>query len=122
MRLESSKLLSDMKGAAERVVRFTPQRSRADYQGDEFLRSAVERQFEIIGEALGKLVRTDAPTAARITEYRRIITFRNVLIHGYDSLSNDVVWDIVEMKLPVLMAELDQLLSQPDDTSPPPAP
>jgi len=100
MQLEVKKHLEDMRRAAELVKQFTAGKERADYRKDEFLRSAVERQFEIIGEALGRL-RKDAPdVAAKIPSHRRIIDFRNILIHGYDRVDHDVVWDIVEADLP----------------------
>jgi len=73
MRLESKKYLFDIKQAAFLLADFTQGKSFADFQDDAMLRSAVERQFEIIGEALTKLAKADQETAALITEYRRII-------------------------------------------------
>ena len=115
MRLESKKYHFDIHSAAALIEQFTRGKSRKDHAGDALVRSAVERQFEIVGEALGKLLKLDSATASRITEYRRIISFRNVLIHGYDAVSNDVVWDIVETKLPVLLQEVAQMLAEPED-------
>jgi uncharacterized protein with HEPN domain len=83
MRLEAKKYLYDIQQAADLLAAFTEGKSFADYQGDAMLRAAVERQFEIIGEALAELARLDESLAAGISEYRRIIAFRNILIHGY---------------------------------------
>lgn len=82
MQPESKKFLFDIQRAADRVVRFTSGKTSNDYLSDELRRSAVERQFEIIGEAPGKLLKIDSATANHISEQRRIISFRNVLIHG----------------------------------------
>jgi uncharacterized protein with HEPN domain len=76
------------------------------------LKAAVEREFEIIGEALGQLAKLDEKVAARITEYRRIIAFRNILIHGYAQVDDRLVWDIVENKSPALRQEVDTLLTE----------
>lgn len=111
---ESKKYLFDMQQAAARIEQFTAEKALADYTSDVFLRSAVERQIEIVGEALARLAKHDEPTAQRISEYRRIISFRNVLIHGYDAISDGVTWDIVQSKLPVLRAQLTILLAEPD--------
>src|SRR5207244_10935024 len=89
---------------------FTARQSLADYATDAMLRSAVERQFEIIGEALSKLLKVEPSMAATITDSKRIISFRNVLIHGYATVSNEAVWTIVEKNLPVLHREVAQLL------------
>ena len=75
------------------------------------LRAAEERKFEMIGEALSKLSKTDSAIASCIGEHARIIAFRNILIHGYTEIDDRIVWDIVENKLPVLRREVDELLA-----------
>jgi uncharacterized protein with HEPN domain len=112
MRREAKKYLYDIHQAAELITGFTVGKTLADYQGDAMLRSAVERQFEIIGEALAQLVRLDEALASRISEYRRIIAFRNILIHGYAEVDHRIVWDIVESKLPRLRREVAALLEE----------
>jgi len=111
MRLESKKHLFDIQQAGGLVSEFTRGKTLGSYRDDPYLRSAVERQFEIIGEALHRLSRGDPETIGRITEYRRIIAFRNVLIHGYDALSHDVVWDIIQTKLPLLQRGVEELMA-----------
>jgi uncharacterized protein with HEPN domain len=69
----------------------------------------VEREFEIIGEALNRIDRLDSPTAARISELRRIVDFRNRIIHGYDTV-DDAVGGIAEKHLPLLVREVTGLL------------
>jgi len=110
MQPEVRKLLYDMLHAAMGVEMFVDERSREDLDTDLMLRLAIERQFEIIGEAMGRLRRVDPGTADRISEHKRIIGLRNVLIHGYDVRSNDVTWSIVQNKLPMLRRELEDLL------------
>lgn len=110
MQPEIAKLLHDMKQVSERIARFVVGKSFPDYQSDEMLRSAVERQFEIIGEAMMRLVKADAATAAKITDYRKVSGFRNALIHGYDSIDDVISWGIVVNKLPTLIQEVDELL------------
>ncbi len=83
MRPESRKHLHDIERASSLLAEFTSGQQFSDYANDAMLRAAVEREFEIIGEAVGRLARTDARSANRITEHDRIIAFRNILIHGY---------------------------------------
>uniref|UniRef100_A0A831X8P9 DUF86 domain-containing protein n=1 Tax=Thermorudis peleae TaxID=1382356 RepID=A0A831X8P9_9BACT len=101
-----------MRQAAELIASFTAGKTFADYEVDALLRSAVERQFEIIGEALARLARLDETLASRISEYRRIIAFRNILIHGYADVDHHIVWDIIESKLPTLRREVTTLLER----------
>jgi uncharacterized protein with HEPN domain len=88
--------------AALGIEMFVAGKNRDDLKSDLMLRSAVERQFEIIGEAMTRL-RHDAPEVLdQISEAPRIIGFRNVLIHGYDTIDIDATWKIIEEKLPTL--------------------
>ena len=80
--------------------RFTDGKGLAEYEEDVLLRSAVERQFEIIGEAMNKLAGVDEETARRIGNFQRIIAFRNILIHGYADVDDMLVWSIVDTYLP----------------------
>jgi uncharacterized protein with HEPN domain len=105
--------LWDMQQAALLIVQFTTNRDFADYQADVMLRSAVERQFEIIGEALSQLRKLDPMLAAEISDYQEIIGFRNVLIHGYSIIDHEAVWKVIETKRSVLLRELDALLNEP---------
>lgn len=88
-------------------------KSRDDFMNDLMFRRAVERQFEIIGEAMNRLRKVDPLFTDRISEYRGIISFRNVLIHGYDKINDDVTWQIIENRLPILRNEIDALLKVP---------
>ena len=112
MRLEAKKYLYDIEQAAALLVEFTTGKTFAEYTRNAMLRAAVERKFEIIGEALVKLAKLDEQLAARISEHRRIIAFRNVLIHGYADIDDRLVWDIVEAKLPALRQEVESLLGE----------
>ena len=75
------------------------------------MRSGIERQFEIVGEAMTRLIKQDPATAGKITDYRKIAGFRHALIHGYDSIDDETSWNIIANKLPVLRVELAQLLA-----------
>jgi uncharacterized protein with HEPN domain len=110
---EARKYLWDIQQAAALVAQFTDGRSFDEYLADVMLRSAVERQFEIIGEAMTQLARLDAVLAARISGHHDIIAFRNILIHGYASVNHRLVWGTVGTDLPVLRREVDDLMAEP---------
>ena len=112
MRRESRKYLDDIQRAARLLTEFTRGKSLTEYQEEAMLSAAVERQFEIVGEAMARLARIDETVAARISGYRRIIAFRNVLIHGYADVDDRLVWDVVERSLPTLVEELAALLDE----------
>lgn len=83
-------------------------KSFADYQNDLRTRRAVERNIEIVGEALSRILKFDLTIA--ISNSRKIVDTRNRIVHGYDSVSDEVVWGIVTQHLPVLKTEVQELL------------
>lgn len=112
MRLEIKKYLYDIQYAIGLLREFTGDKKFADYESNTMMRSAVERQFEIIGEAMSQLAKLDSALASRISKYQRIISFRNVLIHGYADVDNRLVWDVIQTNLPTLAHEIDALLEK----------
>lgn len=107
---ESAKYLLDMLEAVNGIRAFTNAKKLEHYLTDRQLRDAVQWNFLIIGEALSQLRKFDIETAEQITEWRRIIGFRNQLIHGYGIIKNEITWDIIQTKLPTLHADLEGLL------------
>ena len=112
MRPESRTLLYDMQDAARLVREFSGGKTFAEYEGDAMLRAAVEREFTIIGEAMARLASADPEVAGRISGHRRIIAFRNVLIHGYTVVDSQIVWDVLQHDLPTLVTEVEALLAE----------
>jgi uncharacterized protein with HEPN domain len=112
MHADAAKLLWDAQQALQRIKRFVAHKDFAAYQNDELLRSAVERQFEILGEALNQLSRLDPNMVEKITDLPRIVAFRNILIHGYASVDDRLVWGIVESRLEPLLDAIGALLTE----------
>ncbi len=112
MQLEALKHLDDMRRACRLLAEFVAGKTFADYSADALLRSAVERQLTIVGEALNRLKKIDPTAASSITDARQIIAFRNILVHGYDVVKDEVVWGILETDLSALIRDVDALLSQ----------
>ncbi|WP_420624649.1 DUF86 domain-containing protein [Candidatus Poriferisodalis sp.] len=110
MRLETKKYLDDIGQAARLLTEFIGDKTLADYLSNAMLRAAVERQFEIIGEAMSRLAQKDEAVVAEISGFRRIIAFRNVLIHQYTDVDDRLVWDVAEKSLPTLVREVEDLL------------
>jgi uncharacterized protein with HEPN domain/predicted nucleotidyltransferase len=106
----SAAFLWDARRAAGQIIRFTTGRNFDDYTADDMLRSAVERQFQIIGEAFAGLRRVDPGLAAQLPELAQAIAFRNVLVHAYTTINDRTVWDAIQNDLPRLQGALGQLL------------
>jgi uncharacterized protein with HEPN domain len=110
MKLEAKKLLFDVITACRDIEQFTAGKTLGDYLDSELLRSAVERKFGIIGEALVRLRAKDRDTFDRIKVSEDAIAFRNRLVHGYDAVDHQTVWETVKNDLPDLKIEAEQLL------------
>lgn len=111
MQPESPKLLEDVRDAAEFILECVADLAFDAYVADRTIRQAIERNFEIIGEAFLRLRRMDPQTAERVGDVRQIIAFRNVLVHGYDSIEHEIVWDVIHLKLPPLLEQVRRLLA-----------
>ena len=112
MQLRTLKTLEDVRDAAAFILSATKDKAQTDYVRDRLLRQAVERNFEIIGEAIRRLRDHDPEVADALSESPRIIAFRNTLVHGYDLIDDALVWDVIERKLPTLLKEVKGLMKQ----------
>lgn len=106
--------LWDALRAAESVQASLCGKTYEAFVEDDLVRSAVERQLQIIGEALSQLARIDPRIASNVAELRRIIAFWNILVHGYAAIDYYTVWRLIEDKLPELQVNLQVLLRASD--------
>ncbi len=105
-------LLWDIERASDDIERFTEGMERDTWLQDRRTQAAVERKFEIIGEALNRLQGSHPEQAARIPDLRRIIGFRNILARGYDIIVPEDVWDYARHDLPILRAVVRAMLGE----------
>jgi uncharacterized protein with HEPN domain len=112
MQRRSAKYLEDIVDAAVFIIDTTRDVDQESYRVNRVLRNAVERNFEIIGEAVRRLSDSDPNTAKRLGDYREIIDFRNILIHGYDLIDEQLVWSAIHDHLPNLLLTARNLLAQ----------
>ncbi|MFF5991506.1 HepT-like ribonuclease domain-containing protein [Prauserella flavalba] len=111
MRRDARVYLWDALQAADLLSEFSKGEDFVSYQSDAKLRSAVERQLEIIGEALNQLSKVNTELAAQVPDLGRIVAFRNILIHGYATVDDALVWQVLTERLPVLTNVLRRLLA-----------
>jgi uncharacterized protein with HEPN domain len=111
MQRDPRSFLWDVRERADLILQFVAGRSLDQYLADAMLRAAVERNFEVIGEALHRLRGVDPATAAKIPTLSQAIGMRNVLIHGYAEIDDHVVWRTVHNDLPGLRSIVDALLT-----------
>lgn len=112
MRRKPAKYVFDMLDSCRFLLELTQGETVARYKADRAFRSAIERELQIIGEAMLQLKGLNPQLAARFTEHEQIIGFRHVLVHGYFDLNADVVWLIIAEKLSVLCSELESALRE----------
>ena len=112
MDIKTKATLYDIQMACQLVRKFIAAQTFDDYHANIMLKPAVERQFITIGEALNKAIQRSPSLEWQITDSRKIVDFRNILTHGYASITDEVVWDIVTSNLPILMQDVSNLLNQ----------
>ena len=102
--------LSDILESCDAIVAAVQGMDLGAYQSNRLVRSSVEREFIIIGEAVAALARVAPGTFAAITRARRIVDFRNQLTHEYPTVDDALVWAIIETDVPVLRRECARLM------------
>jgi|AntRauTorcE11898_2_1112593.scaffolds.fasta_scaffold47598_1 uncharacterized protein with HEPN domain len=108
MPLSVEKLLQDISLSCIESTDFTDGVTFKDFQKNRMLQLAIEREFEIIGEALSRLARIEEDNLARqIPEYPKIIDFRNIIAHGYDIIDEAAMWDFAKNRVPELLEKVD---------------
>ncbi len=112
MRPDIPKLLEDIRDSCEFILSSAASLSLAEFNENRTIRQAVERNFEIIGEALNRIKRSDPAVIGAFGDISRIIAFRNILAHGYDVVDNEVVWLVVKNNVPRILEKARQLLDR----------
>ena len=112
MDIEIKTWLYDILSAIREIESFFADRSKdfITYQADLRTKRAVERNIEIIGEAMSRILSKDA--TIEFSNARKIVDTRNRIIHGYDTVSDDIIWSIVIKHLPILKTEIQNLLGE----------
>jgi len=112
MRPDVVGILEDIRAAAQFIADDTAGMTFEEFDHDRRARQLVEHNFEIIGEAVNRLRNREPSIAARLSSHNRIVAFRNVISHGYDTIDYQIVWQTVQESLPVLQAEVEQVLRE----------
>jgi len=115
MERDAKAYLWDVREAGKAIQNFVAEVDFEHYADNEMLSSAVERKFEIMGEALNQLSKRDVALAERVPDYRQIVAFRNLLIHGYAAVDSRRVWRIIQESLPGLIASVEVLLGDDEN-------
>ena len=110
MKDELKTYLEDIAHSISMIEKFmTGITSFDQYQQNAMLRSAVQWQLSVLGEALNNALKMDSTLA--ITNARKIVDMRNKLIHGYDEVEDNVVWSVIMKYVPILKQEINALLA-----------
>jgi uncharacterized protein with HEPN domain len=104
------KYLLDISNAIASIYEYLgPERNFVTYESNKLLRRAVERELEIIGEAVNRVIKLDL--TIEILNARRIVNLRNWVIHSYDNVDNVIIWGIIDKDLPLLKDQVDKYLN-----------
>lgn len=120
MKPETAQWLRDALDAAELINRKSGGQTLEGYLADDWFQSAVERQLEIIGEALNRAIRIEPEIVENLPDSRGWIGLRNVLAHAYDRIRSRIVWDTVQQEIPELMDQIQILLDGGNERQPTP--
>lgn len=112
MQPEAGAHLWDAAEAARLVHEFARHKTMAEFRSDLIIRSAVERQLEILGEALNRLRRDDADTGSRLPGLDKIVEMRNIIADEYGDIDYEIVWRAATTSIPVLIPVLDELVDE----------
>ena len=102
------KYVVDIDEAAREVQEYVRDLRFDEYAANGMVKAAVERKFEIIGEALNRIKKVRPEILDEIRDHAKMISFRNILIHGYDIVSDPIVWDIIQRDLPLLIEDIER--------------
>lgn len=108
------KWLYDIKLAIDEIYGYfeTIEKSFVSYSSNLMLKRAVERDLEIIGEAVNRILKRDELFIEQISNAKAIISLRNYVIHAYDSVSDENIWSIITNHLPKLRNEVEELIAK----------
>jgi uncharacterized protein with HEPN domain len=108
------KWLYDIKLAVEEIEQYfeNTDKNFFEYQKNTMLKRAVERDLEIIGEAVNRIIKRDDSFIEKISNAKAIIGLRNQVIHAYDTISDENIWSILITHLPKLMLDIEKLINE----------
>ena len=112
-RLERTTRLWHVENAATSILTSAAGRTFDDLVSGADFRDAIERRLITIGEAVSRALEVDANLPNRITDVEGIIGLRNQLVHNYPRINPAIVWEIITIDLPLLLAEVRTLLAEP---------
>lgn len=105
---DPQKLIEDLRISIGEITEFCDGKDFSDYESNQLLQRAIERELEIIGEVLNRLLQLDEEKVeSKIPEFRSIIGLRNIIAHGYDVVDPMIVWDVVANHVPILAQQIE---------------
>ena len=116
MKHRTLKYIWDVADSCKAIADYAKDKALNDYLADRKPRTAVERELIIIGEALFQAEKSDPELVNHIKDLHKIISFRHVLVHGYGEVKDEMVWAIVQKKLPDLYEESKRLLDREENS------
>ena len=114
MKIEIRKWLRDITDSIDSLEKYLgSRRDFQDYKENKMLRRAVERELEIIGEAVNRILKADSDFP--LVNGRRIVDLRNLVIHGYDKVDDVIVWGIISKDIPRLAEEIELIVQRDNE-------